>query len=141
VTRASLPQEMERRTRKTSTCWLWTGNVCPTTGYGRLGYMGEKLRAHRVAYELAHGPIPEGLVIDHLCRVTVCVNPAHLEAVTIRENTLRGISPPARRAKATECGRGHAFTEANTIIQRGYRLCRTCRDARSAVGNARRRAA
>jgi hypothetical protein len=141
MTRPSLPEAMSRRTKRADGCWTWTGNVCSTTGYGRLGFNGALLSAHRVAYELEHGAIPDGLVIDHLCRVRTCVNPAHLESVTIRENTLRGEGPTARRAKATACERGHAFDAANTIMQRGYRLCRTCRDARDAANNAKRRVA
>lgn len=76
-------------------CWLWTGAVC-SSGYGTID-IGQTTRlAHRVSYELHRGPIPDGLTTDHLCRVRACVNPAHMEAVTVRENTVRGIE--ARRA-------------------------------------------
>src|SRR6266496_2265386 len=74
-------------------CWLWTGKT-GRDGYGRIGLGGRgalvRVRAHRFAYELLIGPIPDGLQIDHLCRVRHCVNPAHLEPVTQRENILRG---------------------------------------------------
>ncbi|MFZ2529632.1 MAG: HNH endonuclease signature motif containing protein [Rhodococcus sp. (in: high G+C Gram-positive bacteria)] len=86
-----------------------------------------------MAYELSVGDIPEGLVIDHLCRVRHCVNPAHLEPVTNRENTLRGDCVDANRERSlsrTHCKHGHELTPKNTYIDpRGYRECRTCRRA------------
>ena len=78
---------------KTDTCWLWEGNIA-TNSYGlyTANFSGQRQtkRAHRLAYELMVGPIPDGLELDHLCRVRNCVNPAHLEAVTHQENVLRG---------------------------------------------------
>jgi len=77
---------------KTDSCWLWIGTV-NSTGYGyfQTGGRGtKKARAHRYAYEFLVGPIPKGLVLDHLCRVKICVNPEHLQPVTQRENVLRG---------------------------------------------------
>ena len=70
-------------------CLIWDGCTDPD-GYGRIVVCGQPKRAHRVAYELMYGPIPAGLTLDHLCRVTRCVNPLHLEAVTNRVNVLRG---------------------------------------------------
>lgn len=90
---------------------------------------------HRVVYELLVGPIAEGLTIDHLCRVRHCFNPEHLEPVTRRINTLRGIGFPAINAYATHCTNGHEFTEDNTILRtrkQGGRECRTCSKARRA---------
>src|SRR5688500_4996363 len=75
---------------KTSTCWLWTGARHPL-GYGHVRYGNRTSAAHRVAWELINGPIPEGLTLDHLCRVPACVRPDHLEPVTHRENVRRGI--------------------------------------------------
>lgn len=72
-------------------CWLWVEYV-DKDGYGRFRVADKKLRAHRVSYELYVDEIPNGLVLDHLCRKTGCVNPNHLEVVTVRENTLRGIN-------------------------------------------------
>jgi hypothetical protein len=117
---------------KTATCWLWHGEVL-RNGYG-LAYLGRapgrrlvRRLAHRLSYELAVGPIPKGLQIDHLCRVRNCVNPAHLEAVTPRVNVLRGDTITARNASKTACPRGHPYDEANTCrTLRGRRRCRTC---------------
>lgn len=78
-------EKMEAATNKAGACWLWTGPV-QTTGYGSV--IDNKVRkyAHRVAYELANGPIPEGMRIDHICHTPLCVRPAHLRAVTIKQN-------------------------------------------------------
>ena len=82
------------------------------------------VKAHRFAYERAHGPIPEGLVLDHLCRNTKCVNPAHLEAVTSQENHRR-----ADWKAQLVCKRGHAMTPENVYTKpwTGDRQCRICR--------------
>lgn len=89
-------------------CWEWTG---PRNGqYGQLSYENGNIRAHRAAYELFVGPIPDGLSLDHLCRNTMCVNPSHLEPVTHRENVLRGISVIADNARKTHCPLGHELT-------------------------------
>ena len=115
-------------------CWLWQGNI-GAWGYGNLFIKRKPYRAHRVVLTLAHGPIPDGLVPDHLCRIKHCVNPNHLELVTHRENSRRGIHPrPAvadKRKALTHCKRGHPFSEANThyqIDRRGswHRRCQVC---------------
>ena len=109
-------------------CWEWQGSMM-ASGYGRmyLGKRGNKpvagkwsTLAHRMAYSLWRGPIPDGLVIDHLCRTRSCCNPSHMEPVTQAEN--------ARRANATitECPSGHDYTPENTYYDAGSRKCRTC---------------
>ncbi len=86
--------------------------------------------AHRVAWEQVNGPIPDGLVIDHLCRNRECINVAHLEVVTNKVNILRGVAPSAQHARQTHCKEGHLFTEETTYIQKnGSRRCRTCKRA------------
>lgn len=106
-------------------CWLWTGVVHAT--YGRFWLDGNaNIGAHRMAYKLMVGPIPEGLHLDHLCKVRLCCNPAHLEPVTQAENNRRAY------ASKTHCPHGHPYDEANTYIDtRGHRNCRTCRNAAS----------
>jgi hypothetical protein len=84
-------------------------------------------RAHRVAFEWLVGPVPKGLVLDHLCRNRGCVNPSHLEPVTQQVNTLRGAGPAARNANKAHCKWGHEFTPENTgVDKRGKRWCKTC---------------
>lgn len=85
-------------------------------------------RAHRLSYEAHKGKIPKGLTIDHLCRNTICINPEHLEAVTNKENVLRGISFSAINAKKTHCLKGHPFSGKNLLILKNSkgRWCRIC---------------
>lgn len=121
------------KVEKTETCWLWTASL--RHGYGQFWHSYERgrLPAHRYAYELLMGLIPEGLQIDHLCRNPACVNPAHMEAVTLVENVMRGDGPGAANARAAACLRGHPFDAENTYIdRRGRRQCRACRRQRQA---------
>lgn len=106
---------------------------------------GKQRYAHRLAYEWAVGPIPPGAQIDHLCREPRCINPDHLEAVTQRENIVRGESPSAVNARKTHCLHGHEFTPENTYRRPddGNRQCRACANERNrqrASGWARQRA-
>lgn len=111
-------------------CWQWT--ACTQRGYGRFMAGDGLKRAHRFAYELLVGPIPEGQQLDHLCRNRGCVNPDHLQAVDARTNVLRGESFIAHQARQTHCKRGHEFTPANTRRYRGRRFCRACVHTRAA---------
>lgn len=110
-------------------CWLFEGPL-NDKGYG---YSSDLV--HRVVYEILVGPIPEGLELDHLCRVRNCYNPAHLEPVTHAENMRR--SPIGNQYRhATECKHGHPFDEANTYVfvkadGREMRTCRACNNRRS----------
>ena len=106
---------------ETTACWQWQGSLF-CKGYGYTTRRGRDERAHRVTYELVNGPIPDGLVIDHLCRNRGCVNPAHMEVVTSRENTLRGDTLAAKQAARTTCPRGHEYD----YFHGGRRYCRTC---------------
>jgi len=106
-------------------CWLWDGALTGS-GYGTITIDGRTIGAHRASFGAFRGEIPDGLQLDHICRVTSCVNPAHLEPVTNRENQVRGVGFVARNARATHCPRGHEYTEANTRRHRGRRFCRAC---------------
>lgn len=121
-------------------CWLWTAGKTGQ-GYGAFRAGLALARAHRFVYELLVGPIPDGLELDHLCRVHSCVNPDHLELVTHRVNTLRGLAPTALNAKKTHCPQGHPYGEENTRWWRGHRICRACHRARQRVRQARKQIA
>lgn len=131
--RKSPEERFWAKVQKTETCWLWTG-AKETRGYGHFTLGGRTdrriVKAHRYAYELLVGPIPEGLTLDHLCRVRWCVRPDHLEPATNRENQLRGDGQGGRNARKTHCPKGHPYDEANTYIDSlGRRVCRQCRRA------------
>jgi HNH endonuclease len=117
-----------------STCVLWTRAV-DSQGYGQFKVRYKNLKAHRWAYEQWVGPIPEGLTLDHLCRVKKCVNPVHLEVVPLWENILRSDSAAALNARKTHCPEGHPYDEVNTYSlptnAHMGRTCRTCRTERS----------
>lgn len=109
-------------------CWLWTASVQEKRGgYGQFRVGRRMLRAHKITYALLIGAVPEGLVLDHLCRVPRCVNPLHLEPVTHAENIRRGEAPSAIAVRTDRCVRGHAFTDTNTLLKKdGRRECRSC---------------
>lgn len=120
-------------------CWLWTAHKSDK-GYGRFRIGRPYVAAHRWAYERSIGPVPDGLVLDHLCRVRHCVRPSHLEPVTSRENTMRGETIAARHATKTHCDNGHEYTPENTRISTGgRRFCRACVRAQSRAKRARKK--
>jgi hypothetical protein len=135
----SLRKRFEAKVDKQSSpsgCWLWTASLA-TNGYGQLsedvGGKRHNHRAHRIAYLLYVGAIPDGFDLDHLCRNRCCVNPAHLEPVTRQENARRGI----RGELTTHCPNGHEYTPENTWLRsNGHRQCRACNRERA---RARRR--
>lgn len=110
-------------------CWIWPRGK-NAEGYGTLHRDGRSLMAHRASFEAFWGPIPEGMTLDHLCRNPSCVRPDHLEAVSERENILRGTSGSAANARKTECPQGHPYDFKNTYLWRGKRSCKTCQRAR-----------
>lgn len=128
---------------KTETCWPWSACI-HRSGYGIFSVHRRQVYAHRYSYELHKGPIPQGLILDHVChgwdRSCIsgsrclhrrCVNPQHLEAVPFAVNVYRGNTLAAENAAKTHCPVGHPYSKANTFITpEGWRVCRTCRRAR-----------
>ena len=112
-------------------CWIWMGSTNPQ-GYGRFNPKGVLVQAHRFSYEQSKGPIPDGRPLDHLCRVRLCVNPAHLEAVDHRTNILRGDGPAAKHARKLCCKHGHSLDDARRTKE-GHRVCRMCERGRKRV--------
>lgn len=104
-------------------CWEWVG-ARKSSGYGNFWDGDSYALAHRFAYELLVGPIGPDLTIDHLCRVRYCVNPDHMEPVSLRENNLRGNTLTARNGARTHCPRGHEYDYRDPT--RGWRRCTTC---------------
>ena len=123
---------MDRFWNKVSTtdgCWEWQAGLNPE-GYGWFWFDGGPRYAHVVAYQLTHGAIPDGLVIDHTCENRACVNPDHLEPVTSGVNLIRSATTLAGiNARKTHCKRGHEFTPENTYQRPGTdtRECLTCK--------------
>lgn len=133
-----LPEKYQQRIRinESTNCWEWIGAM-RADGYGMAWVIEQKkqLRAHRVVYELLVHKIDGKKVIDHLCRNKRCVNPSHLEEVTSKENTLRGVSTVVSKNKQTHCVHGHELSGTNLYIhkQRGTRHCRQCSKELSAL--------
>lgn len=113
-------------------CYIWTGSIIPCgkpgyqMRYGQFYFDGGPKKAHRYAYERARGPIPDGLVIDHLCRNPLCQNAWHMEVVTRGENARRG-DPGRHNREKTHCPQGHEYTPENTYRKKNNgRACRAC---------------
>lgn len=112
-------------------CWLWTGGKT-TTGYGKVAAgKGRSRSAHRIMYEELRGPVPSGLVLDHLCRNIVCVNPNHMEVVTQKENLYRGNGFTGRAVRQTHCPAGHILFGENLVRSEQSRKCRVCANKRN----------
>ena len=128
-------------------CWEWQGRGHARTGHGMFYYnaLGKMVTryVHIWMWEFLVGPIPEGLQLDHLCRVTNCCNPVHLEPVTSKVNTLRGEGIAAVNARKTECVRGHPLDgpDADVFVYRDMRYCRACKRIREREKRASRQMA
>jgi len=106
-------------------CLVWRGAL--VKGYGYIEVGGRLIRAARFAWQQRYGPIPDGMEIDHLCRNPACVKVTHLEAVTHRQNVLRGNHPNVLASLRDRCSYGHPYDEKNTYWrQSGHRECRLC---------------
>ena len=134
---STIEERLWSRVEKTeSGCWLWTGYTCDT-GYGKINLGGKNGRivyTHRLAYELFHGPIPDGHSVCHTCDVRNCINPSHLFAGTQQQNMDDMVSKGRHKngwGDRTHCVNGHLFDADNTrIYSRGWRQCRECKNAR-----------
>lgn len=140
--KASVEDRFWKRVDKNQDCWVWKGAITPF-GYGNWTWKerGKLMTdsAHHFAFVLSGRKIPDGFHLDHLCRNRKCCNPDHLEPVTPRENTLRGIGPSAENARKTHCKRGHEFSFSNTRLRQGkYGLQRVCRKCQAEEAKARR---
>jgi hypothetical protein len=121
-------------------CWLWLGSL-DEDGYGHIcrgGRCGSKTTAHRASFEAHVGIVPNGLQLDHLCRVRRCVNPDHLEPVTCAVNIARGKTGESNRLKS-HCRNGHPYDQKNTYFYNGSRYCRACCATRRRVRDASRK--
>lgn len=138
--RATLAERFERLSipEPNTGCWLWLGHVAKN-GYGRMT-VGHDLdegaktsSAHKVSYEYFVGPVPEGKILDHICRIRCCVNPEHLEPVTHQINVRRGMlseTNKLRFSRQTHCKKGHLLSGENLRLTKiGFRLCRICQSA------------
>ena len=134
-----------------SGCWIYSG-AWSARGYGRKAVRQSNGKtcnrlAHRISFELFRGEVPKGMALDHLCRTRCCVNPSHLEPVTSRENSIRGIGPQVNRLRLisiTRCKFGHEYTPENTFVQKFKsgktgRQCIKCRSDRGRIRYARER--
>lgn len=106
-----------------NSCWQWQNSLA-TFGYGKFWIGNTQFMAHRFAWWVFRGAIPKGLQIDHLCRNRGCVNPDHMEPVTIKENVLRGVGTSAINKRKTHCKNGHAYDRISPSNRRYCSICK-----------------
>lgn len=123
-----LIQKFLSKVQQVGNCWMWSGSKT-SAGYGQI-WTGRMNYSHRFSYELFVGIIPKGMTLDHLCRNRACVNPDHLEAVSLKENILRGYNSAAINSKKTQCPQGHPYSGVNN---QGSRICQTCHNEKRRV--------
>jgi hypothetical protein len=120
-----------------SGCWLWIGCI-GADGYGKTLYQGRHMKAHRVAYLLHVGPIPDGCHLHHVCQTRACVNPLHLRPLTPRDHLREGDTWQKKNAEKTHCPSGHLLSGENLAINsKGSRVCRECGRRRAQEWRAR----
>lgn len=143
IRQGSFVQRFWTFVEQTDTCWNWRGTP-DQKGYGHITLTRDgkwtPLSAHRVAYMLLVGPLAPELTIDHLCRNRLCVNPAHLEAVSRWENVRRGNTITGNNTRKTHCAHGHALTPENLDPDKhGWRRCAECRRRAKRISEKQRR--
>jgi hypothetical protein len=140
VNARALPLRFWRKVRIGDGCWEWQG-APNRNGYGRYREHARRQgMAHKVAYEAMVGPVPGDRNLDHICRNRACVRLSHLQIVTGRMNTLRGIGPTAVNARKTHCPQGHEYSPENTYRYRSWRRCRACHLAKKRARRERMKA-
>ena len=114
-----------------SKCILWTGTI-DGGGYGVVHInRWKRKKAHRAVWEGSRGLIPEGLVIDHKCRVRNCINIHHMRKVTNKVNVLAGIGYTAQKSRQTHCIKGHILSKDNLVTVKRFRACLICQRQRN----------
>lgn len=138
----SLLDRFSKHILVTNTCWIWLG-AKSSGGYGHFTLNGKTIAAHRFSFEISLGPIKKNLCIDHLCAHPYCVNPDHLEDVTIGENTRRGNAgiPTGKKQRAKKfCPQNHPYSLENTWYSKeGWRICRICHNESSRISHSHKR--
>ena len=130
IEKPAMERFMEKVIKQPSGCWEWQGFIT-SQGYGQFFCDGRLVTAHRFSYEQVNTAIPDGFTLDHLCRNRKCVNPDHLEIVTLRENILRGVGNAAVNVRKTHCIYGHPYDASNTYVNKhGERICLACKRRR-----------
>jgi hypothetical protein len=134
IHRSDLPRRLLNYVVDDNGCHVWQG-ACNKRGYGQIKIKGKQVGVHIVAYEFHVGPVPDGLTIDHTCENHPCINPEHLEPVTMRVNILRASTTLAGiNARKTHCPHGHRYSPKNTYVSKdGRRYCRQCQRVRQRV--------
>lgn len=123
----SAQERFWKKVNKTDSCWLWNG-AKGQSGHGQFWNGNRLVQAHRISYEWSVGAIPKGLTIDHICQTPPCVNPDHLQVMSMMDNVLLG-----SKVQNTHCPNGHPFSKENTFYIKTARSCRICKRARDIV--------
>ena len=140
ITIATLANFATKFRIKKDNCWVWVGTTGRNKGRGNFRYNHTNYIAYNFLYRVLKGELPPGLVLDHLCRNPTCVNPKHLEPVTLVENVMRGNSPHAINARKKYCKYGHLFGEQGEWAKKlGRRECTTCHMLKERIRREKRR--
>ena len=126
---STVEERLQHYSMSVDDCNIWYGSM-DSDGYGTMKVERKRVSTHRLAWELANGPLPEGLHVLHICGIPPCILPGHLHLGTNFDNQQASLRAGTNyKANRTHCPQGHPYNEANTYIApgTGYRNCRTCR--------------